>query len=269
VGRILAGRAAAAGKRLTFETGGKNCIIVLDDADLELTVRAVLWSAFGTTGQRCTSATRIIVQRGIRDQFADRLASAAAALRCGHGTEAESDVGPLINVGAVERVDAVVQDALVGGAVALTGGVRPSGSGAFDPPTVLTDVPREARAEQEEIFGPVTVLVPANDLADAIAIANDTLFGLSAAIFTDSISDAMIAAEEVQTGLFYVNAGTIGAEAHLPSGGVKASGDGRREASAAALDAYSEWRTVYVDYSGRIQRAQIDLATFEPGAIDA
>jgi aldehyde dehydrogenase (NAD+) len=134
---------------------------------------------------------------------------------------------------------------------------------------VLTDVPREARAEQEEIFGPVTVLVPANDLADAIAIANDTLFGLSAAIFTDSISDAMIAAEEVQTGLFYVNAGTIGAEAHLPSGGAKASGDGRREASAAALDAYSEWRTVYVDYSGRIQRAQIDLATFEPGAIDA
>jgi len=263
VGRGIAGHSAQEGKRLTFELGGKNCIIVLDDADLELTVRAVLWSAFGTTGQRCTSATRIIVQEGIHDEFVAALADAAEALQLGEGVDEATDVGPLVSQRAADKVAAVVEDAIESGGRAMTGGRRPDRPGAFYEPTILVDTPREARAEREEIFGPVTVIVKAVGLTEAINLANDTPYGLSAAIFTESMGSAFLAAEEVQTGLFYVNAGTIGAEAHLPSGGLKASGDGRREASVAALDAYSEWRTVYVDYSGRIQRAQIDFAAFE------
>jgi aldehyde dehydrogenase (NAD+) len=202
------------------------------------------------------------VQSGIHDRFVESFSEAAAALTVGVGAEAATDVGPLISERAARRVQAIVDDALAQGARAVVGGGRPDGIGAYFTPTILVDVPPTALAEQDEIFGPVTVIVRADDLTEAIDLANDTRYGLSAAIFTESMASAFLAAEEVRTGLFYVNAGTIGAEAHLPSGGLKASGDGRREAGVAALDAYSEWRTVYIDYSGRIQRAQIDFASF-------
>jgi aldehyde dehydrogenase (NAD+) len=204
----------------------------------------------------------VIVQDGIHDRFVEALGAAARALRVGDGNDPTTDVGPLISERAARRVSEVVDEALRLGAKAVIGGARSDAPGAFFEPTVLTETPLHARAEREEIFGPVTVIERVQGLPEAIARANDTPYGLSAAIFTESMSAAFLASEEVHTGLFYVNAGTIGAEAHLPSGGLKASGDGRREASVAALDAYSEWRTVYVDYSGRIQRAQIDFATF-------
>lgn len=264
VGATLRREMAETSKRTLFELGGKNCIIVADDADLDLATRIVTWSAFGTTGQRCTSASRIVVMDEVYDEFVERIVASTKGLRLGSGLDASIDVGPLVNETARTRVAGAVRGAIAEGASVAVGGEAPDGPGWFYRPTVLLGAGPGTAAWRDEIFGPVTAIVRAKDLPAAIRLANDTEYGLSTAIVTESIASALLASEEVQTGLFYVNAGTIGAEAHLPSGGMKASGDGRREASEAALDAYTEWRAVYVDYSGRIQRAQIDLETFDP-----
>lgn len=246
-------------KKTILELGGKNCIIVMDDAILDEAVRGILWSAFGTAGQRCTAASRIIVHERVHDELVHRLATATAALRLGSGLDDATDVGPLINAAAIDRVRGYVELGVAEGAEVVVGGEPVNGLGWFYQPTLLVGARPEMRIAQEEIFGPVTAVMKAEDLSDAVRIANGTAYGLSAAIYTENLGTALKAAEEVEVGLFYVNAGTIGAEAHLPTGGMKASGNGHREASIAALDSYTEWRSVYVDYSHKLQRAQIDI----------
>jgi aldehyde dehydrogenase (NAD+) len=259
VGVEITQRGAPCLKKTILELGGKNCIIVMDDAVLDEAVRGILWSAFGTAGQRCTAASRIIAHRAIHDELVHKLEGATRALTLGPGWEETTDIGPLVNAAAVERVRDSVRMGVAEGAEIVTGGVERSGPGYFFEPTLFVGARPDMRIAQEEIFGPVTAVIPANDLRDAIAIANDIEYGLSAAIYTENIAAALTAANEVEVGLFYVNAGTIGAEAHLPTGGMKASGNGHREASVAAIDSYSEWRSIYMDYSHRLQRAQIDI----------
>jgi aldehyde dehydrogenase (NAD+) len=259
VGVEITQRSAPYLKKTILELGGKNCIIVMDDAVLDEAVRGIVWSAFGTAGQRCTAASRIIAHRAIHDELVHKLEGATRALTLGPGWEKTTDIGPLVNAGAVERVRDYVRIGVAEGAEIVTGGVERPGPGYFFEPTLFVGARPDMRIAQEEIFGPVTAVMPANDLRDAIAIANDIEYGLSAAIYTENIAAALTAANEVEVGLFYVNAGTIGAEAHLPTGGMKASGNGHREASVAAIDSYSEWRSIYIDYSHRLQRAQIDI----------
>ena len=246
-------------KKTILELGGKNCIIVMDDATLDEAVRGILWSAFGTAGQRCTAASRIIAHEAIHDDLVDRLATATSAMRLGSGLDAGTDVGPLINAAAVERVRGYIELGVNEGAGIVAGGAPVERPGHFFAPTLLVGATPEMRIAREEIFGPVTAVMKATDLDNAIDIANGIEYGLSAAIYTENIASALTAAERTDVGLFYVNAGTIGAEAHLPTGGMKASGNGHREASIAALDSYSEWRSIYIDYSHRLQRAQIDI----------
>lgn len=246
-------------KKTILELGGKNCIIVMDDAALDEAVTGILWSAFGTAGQRCTAASRIVAHERIYDDLVDRLTRATANLRLGSGLEETTDVGPVINSAAIDRIHGYVELAAREGAAVVVGGEPASGRGYFYRPTLMVDARPEMRIAQEEIFGPVTAVIKARDLGDALRIANGIEFGLSAAIYTEKIGTALAAVDDIEVGLFYVNAGTIGAEAHLPTGGMKASGNGHREASIAALDSYTEWRSVYIDYSRRLQRAQIDI----------
>jgi acyl-CoA reductase-like NAD-dependent aldehyde dehydrogenase len=246
-------------KNTIMELGGKNCILAMDDAVLDDAVRGILWSAFGTSGQRCTSASRIIAQAGIHDALVDRLARAASDLRLGPGLDEATDVGPVINRAAVERIDRYVEIGKAEGAELLVGGKAVDGPGCFYEPTLFVGAEPGMRIAQEEIFGPLTAVIKATDPDDALRIANGIEYGLSAAIYTENIATALRAVDAIETGLFYVNAGTTGAEAHLPSGGMKATGNGHREASITALDAYTEWRSVYIDYSHRLQRAQIDI----------
>lgn len=264
VGIEIARRSSATLKKTILELGGKNCIIVLDDADLDVAVPGIIWSAFGTSGQRCTSASRIIVTSGIIDELTKRLATAIDALTVGHGLDESVDVGPLINAAAVDRVQSYVQIGREEGAQLIRGGSPSAGTGHFYQPTLFAEAQPGMRLVTDEIFGPVTAVIRASGFDDAVRIANATKYGLSAAVFTENVVSAMRATEEIDTGLFYVNAGTTGAEAHLPSGGIKDSGNGHREASVAALDSYTEWRSVYIDYSRKMQRAQIDLETIAP-----
>lgn len=262
VGRGIAVTAAKMGKRLHLELGGKNAIIVLDDADLDLALDGIIWSAFGTSGQRCTSASRLIVQRGVLNEFSERLIARTEALRLGHGLDEDTDVGPLVNREQLVRVNGYMDVARQEGAtIACGGGIADEGPlarGFFFRPTVLTDVKPNMRVAQEEIFGPVTAVIAADSLEEAININNDVRFGLSTSIYTRDIDKAFRAIDGITTGVVYVNAGTIGAEVHLPFGGTRETGNGHREAGQAALDTYTEWKTVYVDYSGHIQKAQID-----------
>lgn len=262
VGRGIALKAARLGKRLHLEMGGKNAIIILDDADLDLALDGIIWSAFGTSGQRCTSASRLIVQRGILDEFTQRLIARTEALRLGYGLDGDTDVGPLVNQEQLTRVDGYMEVARQDGATIACGGsvanVGPLAKGFFFRPTVLTDVKPNMRVAQEEIFGPITAVIAVDDLEEAIAINNGVAFGLVTSIYTRDVNQAFHAIDGITTGVVYVNAGTIGAEVHLPFGGTRETGNGHREAGQAALDTYTEWKTVYVDYSGHIQRAQID-----------
>lgn len=259
VGIEVTERSAPWLKKTILELGGKNCIIVMDDAVLDEAVRGILWSAFGTAGQRCTAASRIIAHRDIHDALVEKLIQATRELRLGSGLDPDTDIGPLVNEAAVERVQRYVEIGLAEGAELAVGGKRLEGAGYFFEPTLFVGATPDMRIAQEEIFGPFTAVLKADDLNHAIEIANGTEYGLSAAIYTENIASALTAADQVETGLFYVNAGTIGAEAHLPTGGMKASGNGHREASVAAVDSYTEWRSVYIDYSHRLQRAQIDI----------
>ena len=262
VGREIAAYCGRHNKRLHLEMGGKNAIIILDDADIDLAIEGAVWSAFGTSGQRCTAASRMIVQEPVASVFTDQLVSRARALRLGNGLEAATDVGPLVNRPALEKVERYMEIGRDEGAAVACGGSRASGDGLerghFFQPTVFTEVRPQMRVAQEEIFGPVTDIITCSDLDQAVNINNGVQYGLSSAIYTRDISKAFKAMERISTGIVYINAGTIGAEVHLPFGGTRGTGNGHREAGQAALDSYSEWKSVYIDYSGRLQKAQID-----------
>jgi aldehyde dehydrogenase (NAD+) len=249
-------------KHIHLELGGKNAIIVLDDADLDLAVDGILWSAFGTSGQRCTAASRVIVQRGVYDELQKRLVERTEQMRLGPGWEDETDVGPVINAGALEKIHSYTGIGKDEGATLLTGGEPATdgdlGRGHFYRPTIFGDVEPDMRIAQEEIFGPTTALIPVDSVDDAIRAANGVAFGLSSSIFTQDVNKAFRAMRDLDTGITYINAGTIGAEVHLPFGGTKDTGNGHREAGQAALDVFTEWKSIYVDYSGKLQRAQID-----------
>ena len=249
-------------KRLSLEMGGKNAMIVMDDADLDLALEGVLWGAFGTTGQRCKATSRLIVHRKVHDRFVARVADAAERLRLGDGRDGKTDVGPLIHEAARRKVEEYVGIGQEEGAELVCGGKRPGGerlgSGFFYRPTVFTGVKPGSRLEQEEIFGPVLSVVRVNSFEDAIKVNNDVRYGLSSSIYTQSADRAFLAMQELDNGITYVNAPTIGAEAHLPFGGVKATGNGHREGGWEVYEFYSETKVCYVDYSGRLQRAQID-----------
>jgi aldehyde dehydrogenase (NAD+) len=247
-------------KHVHLELGGKNAILVLDDADLDLAVEGIVWSAFGTSGQRCTAASRVIVQDGVYEELQSRLVAAAEKLRLGPGWEAGVDVGPVINRRALEKIDSYTQIGKDEGAKLLTGGEAVNGEGTFYRPTIFGDVDPQMRVAQEEIFGPTTALIRVRDLDEAVRVSNGIRFGLSSSIFTRDVNKAFRAMRDLEAGITYINAGTIGAEVHLPFGGTKETGNGHREAGQAALDVFTEWKSIYVDYSGKLQKAQIDTA---------
>ena len=262
VGVLVQQNAAPQLKNVHLELGGKNAIIVMDDADIDLTVNGIVWSAFGTSGQRCTAASRVVAHRRVYDELQSKLVAAAEGMKLGNGLDEETDVGPVINRAALEKIHSYTEIGKDEGAKLLTGGemARENGleKGFFYRPTVFADVEPDMRIAQEEIFGPTTALIPARDVDEAIRIANSVKYGLSSSIFTRDVNRAFRAIRDLKTGITYVNAGTTGAEVHLPFGGTKDTGNGHREAGQAALDFYTEWKSVYVDYSGKLQRAQID-----------
>jgi aldehyde dehydrogenase (NAD+) len=251
-------------KHVHLELGGKNAIIVMDDADLDLAVDGILWSAFGTSGQRCTAASRVIVHEGAYEALQSKLVAAAERMRLGPGWDDATDLGPVINREALEKIDSYTKIGRDEGATLLTGGEVATegdlGKGFFYRPTIFADVEPGMRIAQEEIFGPTTALIPVASFEEAVAAANSIEYGLSSSIFTRDVNRAFAAMRDLQTGITYVNAGTIGAEVHLPFGGTKQTGNGHREAGQAALDVFTEWKSIYVDYSGKLQKAQIDTA---------
>src|SRR3954468_22735183 len=247
-------------KHVHLELGGKNAIVVMDDADVELAVEGIVWSAFGTSGQRCTAASRVIVHEAVYGELQSKLVAAAEKLRLGPGWEDGTDVGPVINREALERIHGYTGIGRDEGATLLTGGEKVEGEGFFYRPTVFADVEPGMRIAQEDIFGPTTALIPVSSFDEAVAAANSVQFGLSSSIYTRDVNRAFRAMRDLQSGITYVNAGTIGAEVHLPFGGTKQTGNGHREAGSAALDVFTEWKSLYVDYSGRLQKAQIDTA---------
>jgi alpha-ketoglutaric semialdehyde dehydrogenase len=262
VGTQVAQRCGELGKGVALEMGGKNAIIIMDDADLPLALDGVLWSAFGTSGQRCTAASRVIAERHVLDEFQTRLVDRVQKLRLGPGLDPQTDVGPVINPAQLAKIESYMPVGTQEGAKIAVGGGRPIkgnlANGYFFEPTVFVDARPEMRIAQEEIFGPVTTVLRAENLDEAIAINNGVPYGLSSSIFTRDVDKAFRAIERLTTGIVYINAGTIGAEVHLPFGGTRGTGNGHREAGQAALDTYTEWKSVFVDYSGRLQRAQID-----------
>ncbi|MDD5172458.1 MAG: aldehyde dehydrogenase family protein, partial [Candidatus ainarchaeum sp.] len=245
-------------KKVGLELGGKNPVIVMDDANLDLAVEGILWGAFGTTGQRCTATSRVIAHRKIKARLLSLLVTRARMLRLGPGTEKTTDVGPLINKAAVEKTEMYVELGKEQGAKMLCGGKRPSGKGFFYQPTIFTDVTKDMRIAKEEIFGPVLSVLEFEKLDDAIKIANSVEYGLSSSIYTRDVNNAFRAMERIEAGITYINSSTIGAEVHLPFGGVKGTGH-TREAGILGIDEFSNMKTVYVDYSGRLQKAQIDV----------
>jgi aldehyde dehydrogenase (NAD+) len=264
VGRIVSTACAPTFKKCHLEMGGKNIIIVMDDANLDLAVDGAVWGGFGTTGQRCTAASRVAVHKKVYSEFVDKFVARVKALRVGDGLDPKTDMGPCINEQQLNTVMKYVQIGKDETAKLATGGSRLDkggfAKGWFHEPTVFTDCDPKMRICQEEIFGPVVSVIPVDSFDQAISVANDVKYGLSAAIYTRNVNNAFRAQRDLQTGIVYVNAPTIGAETHLPFGGIKNTGNGHRESGEAALDFYSEWKTVYIDYSDRLQRAQIDNA---------
>jgi aldehyde dehydrogenase (NAD+) len=264
VGRIIAEACAPDFKHVSLEMGGKNIIIVMDDANLDLAVDGAVWGGFGTTGQRCTAASRVAVHKSVYGEFAKRLVERVKHLKVGNGLDTPTDMGPCINEQQLNTVMQYVEIGKTEGAKLLTGGKRIDsgvfGKGWFHEPTVFGDCSAKMRIAQEEIFGPVVSLIPVHDFAEAIEVANGVPYGLSASIYTRNVNQAFAAIRDIYTGIVYVNAPTIGAETHLPFGGTKQTGNGHREAAIAAIDFYTEWKTLYIDYSDKLQRAQIDNA---------
>jgi alpha-ketoglutaric semialdehyde dehydrogenase len=263
IGRIIGTTCAQSFKRCSLELGGKNPIIVLEDANLELAIEGVLWAAFGTTGQRCTAASRIIVHKRVYQQFVERLVERAKSLKVGNGLDETTQMGPAINEAQMLQDLKYIEIGNNEGAKMLCGGHRLDKGdyryGWFVAPTVFSDVDPKMRIAQEEIFGPVTSVIPCDGMEDAIEIANDIPYGLSSAIYTRDVNRAFTATRDLYAGITYINAPTIGAEVHLPFGGVKHTGNGHRE-GLGAIDFFTTWKAVYVDYSDKLQRAQIDNA---------
>ncbi len=262
VGATIAAEGARLGKRVSLEMGGKNGVIVLDDADVDLAAQAIAWGAFGTTGQRCTATSRVIVHERVHDALVEKVVARAKALKVGNGLGDGVEMGPLVNAKQLERVSGYMKVAAEEGATVAVGGVRASGGeldrGFYFQPTVLTGLKPGMRVAQEEIFGPVVGFLKVKSLEEAIAVNNDTPFGLSSSIFTANVNAAFTAMRDLTTGIVYVNHGTTGAETHLPFGGTRGTGNGHREAGHTMLDAFTEWKSLYVDFSGKVQRAQID-----------
>jgi aldehyde dehydrogenase (NAD+) len=262
VGQQIAATCGRLGKRVSLELGGKNAMLVSADADLELALEGALWGAFGTTGQRCTATSRLIVNQKVLQSFSDELVERVGKLRLGDGLEATTDVGPVINQTQLQRIHGYTEVGRRESARLLTGGnIATEGSlaeGNFYQPTIFGDVAADMRIAQEEIFGPTAVIIAAADLEESIRIANGTRYGLSVAIYTKDIDKALHAVDLLEAGIVYVNAPTIGAEIQLPFGGTKWTGNGHRAAGTTALDEFTEWKSVYIDYSGHLQRAQID-----------
>jgi alpha-ketoglutaric semialdehyde dehydrogenase len=262
VGRLIAEACAPDFKHCSLEMGGKNIIIVMEDANLDLAIDGAIWGGFGTTGQRCTAASRVAVHKAVYGEFVSRFVERAKKLRVGDGLDPNSDMGPCINEAQLKTVMDYVQIGQNEGAKLLCGGKRLDGGkyakGWFHEPTIFGDCNPKMRIAQEEIFGPVVSVIPIGGLEEAIDVANGVPYGLSASIYTRDVNRAFRATRDLFTGIVYVNAPTIGAETHLPFGGTKQTGNGHREAAIAAIDFYTEWKTIYIDYSDKLQRAQID-----------
>jgi aldehyde dehydrogenase (NAD+) len=262
VGRMVGQRAAGLYKPCSLEMGGKNAMIVMDDANLDLALDGALWGSFGTTGQRCTATSRIIVHRAVAKEFTEKLAARAKALRVGDGLDEQVQMGPQVNAAQIETSKSYCRIAQEEGAQILTGGhaLTEGGfaQGHFFEATVVAGVTPKMRIAQEEVFGPVVSVLECADIDEAIAIANDIPFGLSTAIYTRNVNLAFRAMRDLEAGITYVNAPTIGAEVHLPFGGVKQTGNGHREGGIGAIEFFTTWKAVYVDYSDKLQRAQID-----------
>ena len=262
IGRKVSLACAPAFKHCHLEMGGKNVIMVMDDANLDLAVEGAVWGGFGTTGQRCTAASRVVVHKRVYGAFTERFVARVKALRVGNGLDPKVQMGPCVSQSQRATVESYVEIAKGEGAKLLAGGHRldqgEHAKGYFHEPTVFGDCDPGMRVSCEEIFGPVVSLIPVGSLDEAIAVGNSVEYGLSASIYTQDINQAFTAMREMYTGIFYVNAPTIGAETHLPFGGTKNTGNGHREACVQALDVFSEWKSIYIDYSGVLQRAQID-----------
>jgi acyl-CoA reductase-like NAD-dependent aldehyde dehydrogenase len=262
VGRDINMTCAPQFKHVHLEMGGKNVIMVMEDADVDLAVDGALWGAFGTTGQRCTAASRVVVHDDVYDEFVEKLAARAKKLRVGNGLDAKVDMGPSVSASQLKTVADYVKIGIDEGAKLVAGGkVLNEGDyakGFFHEPTVFAEVTADMRIAQEEIFGPVTAVIRCKSLEHAIEIGNGVRYGLSSSIYTRDVNKAFVAMRDMYTGIFYVNAPTIGAEVHLPFGGVKETGNGHREAGVAGIDVFTEWKSIYIDYSGNLQRAQID-----------
>src|SRR5258705_1427377 len=262
VGKIIAQASAPDFKHVSLEMGGENIIVVMDDANLDLAVDGAVWGGFGTTGQRCTAASRVAVHKKVYGEFVKRFVDRVKTLRVGNGLDANVEMGPCINEQQLETVMSYVEIGKKEGAKLLTGGNRLNrgahAKGWFHEPTVFGDVNAKMRIAQEEIFGPVVSVIPFDGFEEAVQIANGVPYGLSASIYTRNVNQAFAAMRDLFTGIVYVNAPTIGAETHLPFGGTKQTGNGHREAAIAAIDFYTEWKTLYIDYSDKLQRAQID-----------
>ncbi len=258
----VATRGARLNKRISLEMGGKNAVIVMDDADLDLATDGILWSAFGTSGQRCTAASRVVAHRSVQKELVDRLVSRAGGMRLGYGLDETVDIGPVVSSGQLKSINDYIAIGQNEGALVATGGKITTegdlGRGHFHQPTIFDNVTAGMRVAQEEIFGPVTSVIPVGSLDEAIEVVNGVKYGLSASIFTTNVNRAFRAMQDIYTGILYVNAGTTGAEIHLPFGGTKGTGNGHREAGTATIDFFTEWQSIYVDYSGKLQRAQID-----------
>ena len=268
-GRAIAESAARLNKKVSLEMGGKNAIIVLADANIDLVTEATLWAAFGTSGQRCTAASRLIVQKEIASKVKEVLTERTKNLRLGDGLDPKVDVGPVINKAALERIHNYVQLGQKEGARLLAGGSKASvpihefvsksvGKGFFYTPTLFDGVRPGSTLEAEEIFGPVLSIIEVDSLEEAIEVNNRSQYGLSTSIFTQDVNRAFTAMRDIFSGLVYINHGTTGAEIQFPFGGIRGTGNGHREAGQAALDVFTEWKSIYIDYSGKLQRAQID-----------
>jgi alpha-ketoglutaric semialdehyde dehydrogenase len=262
-GALVAERCGKHTKHVCLEMGGKNAQIVMDDADIDLSVDGVLWGAFGTTGQRCTATSRLILHERIHDAFIEKLTARASALVIGDGMESNVNVGPLINPKQLETIERYVAIGKVEGATCILGGEgyvnESTQNGWFYKPTIFTNVTPEMTIAREEIFGPVLSVLKVSSLDEALAVTNNVAYGLSSSIYTRNINQAMMAMRDIEAGIIYINAPTIGAEAHMPFGGMKATGNGHREGGWTVFDFYTQWKVVYIDYSGGLQRAQIDV----------
>ncbi len=243
-------------KKIGLELGGKNPIVIMDDADLDLALEGVLWGTFGTSGQRCTAASRIILHKKIRNKFEKMLLNRVKKLKLGNGLDEKTDIGPLINKKALEKVHNYTQIGIKEGAKLICGGKILNSKGFFYYPTIFTNVNKNMRIAQEEIFGPSLAIIEVSNLQEAIDVCNSVEYGLSSSIYTNNINNAFNAIQKIESGIVYINSSTIGSEVHLPFGGVKQTGNGTREGGVTGIDEFSELKTIYIDYSGRLQKAQ-------------